>query len=294
MPGGPAATSPASTGTRPATSGVPPTTGADPTTTVAAVPTTALPVDTGELGVLDAALTPTGTVDVDQALALVAAGYRPIPGVVPAATPLIDGGPALRTLLASGDTLRDDQRTALGAIVAQPGVDLATAAASTSPRLAAAAAVVTSALATFAGSSAGSLAGRRAGHHAGAAVRQRRRHAQLLLARLARHRRPRARRRRQRVPHPRQRHERARPDARAGRPGVRRHARTGGVPLPAVRAGARHLGRAGVGRRGRRGVRRRSGRRAQRAVERRGGTDGSVSRSGRSTGARTTRSATSR
>ena len=93
----------------------PPSTAPAPstTTTIAAPTTGALPVSTGELGVLDAALSPDGTLGLEQALALVAAGYAPIPGVTPAATPLVDGGPALRTALTAGDDLRDDQRAAL-------------------------------------------------------------------------------------------------------------------------------------------------------------------------------------
>src|SRR5688500_13219533 len=78
-----------------------PVTSAPRATAVVAATTSTLPVDTGELGGLDAALTPEGTVDLDAALRLVAAGYAPIPGVTPADAPLVDGGPALRTVVAS-------------------------------------------------------------------------------------------------------------------------------------------------------------------------------------------------
>lgn len=120
-----------------------------PTTTVAAPTTTALPADPGELGILDAALTDEGTVDLDAALSLVAAGYRPIPGVTAAARPLADGGPALRTVVASAPSLRPDQQIAIAAISAAEGIPVADAAASPQPRLASAAAIVPRALATY-------------------------------------------------------------------------------------------------------------------------------------------------
>ncbi|HEU4840246.1 MAG TPA: hypothetical protein VFT09_02360, partial [Ilumatobacteraceae bacterium] len=126
-----------------------PATSAAPVTTPVAPATTALPVDTGELGILDAALTPAGTIDLDAALALVAAGYRPLPGVTAAPTPLVDGGPALRTVLADVAELTPEQQTAVAAIAAPPGIPLDAAATSPSPLLAGAAATVTRSLAAF-------------------------------------------------------------------------------------------------------------------------------------------------
>ena len=117
-------------------------------TTIAAPTTSALPVAPGELGMLDAALSPDGTLGLEQALALVAAGYAPIPGVTPAATPLVDGGPALRTALAAGDDLREDQRAALAAITEPAGIPLDQAP-TASPRLAAAGGIVTAAFTSF-------------------------------------------------------------------------------------------------------------------------------------------------
>ena len=120
---------------------------ATPTTTVVA--TTTLPVDTGELGGLDAALAPDGTIDLDAALGLVAAGYAPLPGVTPASAALADGGPALRTVVASVAELTPQQQTAVAGIIAPTGTPLATAATSASPLTAATAAVVGESLATF-------------------------------------------------------------------------------------------------------------------------------------------------
>ena len=73
-------------------------------------------------------------------LALVAAGYAPIPGIAAAPVALTDGGPALRTVLASADALHADQAAVLAGIVEPSGVPIVDAAASPSPRLAAAAA----------------------------------------------------------------------------------------------------------------------------------------------------------
>lgn len=126
-----------------------PATTAAPATTVAAPTTSTLPVDTGELGGLDAALTPEGTIELEAALALVAAGYAPLPGVSPAAAPLVDGGAALRAAVASFDDLTAEQQTAIAAIVAPPGVPLASAATSASPLTAATAAVVGQSLTAF-------------------------------------------------------------------------------------------------------------------------------------------------
>ena len=81
----------------------PATTALAPTTTVAGTATTTpLPVDTGDLGTLDAAVGADGTLELDAALSLFAAGYAPLPGVEPAPAAPIDGGPVLRTVLAAG------------------------------------------------------------------------------------------------------------------------------------------------------------------------------------------------
>ena len=122
-----------------------------PSTTPPVAPSTsALPVSPGELGVLDATLAPDGTLDLEAALALVAAGYAPIPGVIAAAAPLLDGGPALRTVLAHADDLRADQAVVLAAITEPPAIPLEKALTSASPRLAAAAGIVTAAFTRFA------------------------------------------------------------------------------------------------------------------------------------------------
>ena len=125
-----------------------PATTAPPTTTVV-VTTSTLPVDTGPLGVLDAAIAPDGTIDLDAALSLVAAGYGPLPGVTPAAAPLVDGGPALRTVVAGIDDITPEQQTAVAGIIAPPGTPLATAATAVTPVTATAASVATSSLAAF-------------------------------------------------------------------------------------------------------------------------------------------------
>jgi hypothetical protein len=127
---------------------VPATTGPS-ATTVAPATTSTLPVDTGELGGLDAALTPQGTIELDAALELVAAGYSPVPGVTPAAAPLVDGGPVLRAAVASFADLTAEQQTAVAAIVAPPGTPLADAAASSSPLAAAAAVIAAQSLTAF-------------------------------------------------------------------------------------------------------------------------------------------------
>jgi hypothetical protein len=134
------------TTTSPSGTSVPPTA---PTTSIVAPSTSVLPEDPGELGILDAALTDEGTVDLDDALSLVAAGYGPIPGVTPAERPLAEGGPALRTVLASATDLAAEQRDVVTAIAARGGIPLAEAAGSSQPRLAAAAGIVTEALETF-------------------------------------------------------------------------------------------------------------------------------------------------
>ena len=119
------------------------------TTTLAAPATSTLPADPGELGVLDAALGPDGTLGLDAALALVAAGYGPVPGIAPAPAPLVDGGPALRAVLVHAGELREDQASTFARITAPSGVTLTDAAASPSARTAAAAGAVSNALAAF-------------------------------------------------------------------------------------------------------------------------------------------------
>lgn len=107
--------------------------------------TTGPPVALGELGVLDAALDDDGTLGLEPALALFAAGYAPVPGITASPEPLIDGGPALRTILAQLDRLGDDQLAAVTAVVDPLGQRLDDVAASDSPRLAGAADVATAA-----------------------------------------------------------------------------------------------------------------------------------------------------
>lgn len=128
-----------------------------PTTTAAPTTTLALPVDPGELGVLDAALASDGTIDRATALSLVAAGYGPIPGIEPAATPLVEGGPALRTVVAELAELRADQQQAIERLIAGEALPIADVADSPNARLAAAAAALDHAFSSFATTSAGTL-----------------------------------------------------------------------------------------------------------------------------------------
>jgi hypothetical protein len=137
-----------------ATSVPPPTTGVAPTTTVGGpTTTTPLPVDRGDLGPLDAALAPDGTLELDAALSLFAAGYAPLPGVEPAPRAPIDGGPVLRTVLAAGDELGEEQQAVVARVVAPPGepLDEVLADRRAEPRLRGAARVVRSALEAFGG-----------------------------------------------------------------------------------------------------------------------------------------------
>ena len=222
--------------------------------------TSTLPVDTGELGVLDAALAPDGTIDLDAALALVAAGYGPLPGVTPAAAPLVDGGPGAahrrrrrrRPHAGAADRGRRHHRPARHA--ARHRGDRG------EPRVTAtAASVATSSLATF-----GWTADAGADRDPRAAVRQRGRHAQLLVARARWRRRwscgdERARR----VPHPRRHRRACRRDPTFIAAVARETYHCGQYAARSAPAG-----RPGLGRRGRRRVRRRPGRRCQRADDR--------------------------
>ena len=138
----------------PTTDIAPPTSAAATTTTVPGTTTTTpLPVDTGDLGTLDGAVAADGTLDLDAALSLFAAGYAPLPGVEPAPGAPIDGGPVLRTVLAAGDELGDEQRAVVGAVVDPPGEPLDTILANrrADRRLRAAARVTRSALEAFGG-----------------------------------------------------------------------------------------------------------------------------------------------
>jgi hypothetical protein len=137
---------PAAGSTSPATAGT--------TTTVSGSTTsTSLPVDHGELGALDGALAADGTLDVDAALRLFAAGYAPVPDVERARTAPIDGGPVLRTLLAEADELRDEQRALVARTVAPPGQPLGEVLSDegANPRLRAAARTVRAAIESFGG-----------------------------------------------------------------------------------------------------------------------------------------------
>jgi len=114
------------------------------------VPTSAgVPAQLGELAVLDAALDDAGTLILEPALSLFAAGYAPVPRITAAAQPLIDGGPALRTILANLGQLADDQLAAVSRVVDQPGVALADVASGGSPLLQAAGQHVTTAMSSF-------------------------------------------------------------------------------------------------------------------------------------------------
>ena len=120
-------------------------------TTTAAAPVSAAPSSVpveaqGELAALDAALGADGTLALEPALALFAAGYAPVPRITAAPQPLIDGGPALRAILGDLDELGEDQLAAVLRVVDQPGLDVAEAAANGSPMLQAAAAQVAAAL----------------------------------------------------------------------------------------------------------------------------------------------------
>ena len=124
--GGPTTTS-AESGPEPTTpSSVSSTTG--PTTTIAAPTTSALPVATGELGALDAALSADGTLGLDagprpRRRRLRAGARRRRPPTRHCST----AGRRCARRWPRGDDLRADQLTALAAITAPPGVDLAQA-----------------------------------------------------------------------------------------------------------------------------------------------------------------------
>jgi hypothetical protein len=110
-------------------------------------------VDTGDLGPLDEVLAADGTLALDAALSLFAAGYAPLPGVEPAPTAPIDGGPVLRTVLAAGDELSEEQRVVVGGLVDAPGepLDEVLAHRTAERRLLAAARIARSALEAFGG-----------------------------------------------------------------------------------------------------------------------------------------------
>lgn len=130
------------TTTTAATTTVPAPTDPTTTTTVAGV------AATGDLAILDAVLDADGTLGLQEALALFAAGYAPVPGVEAAPTPLLDGTPVLRTLLGHLDQLSEAQRVAVIAITDQPGVALAEV--GDDPRLSAAAGTIQLGLTLFA------------------------------------------------------------------------------------------------------------------------------------------------
>ncbi|MFV0309953.1 MAG: hypothetical protein ACK5OX_19665 [Desertimonas sp.] len=85
--------------------------------------TTTAAVDgvTDELGVLDAVLGVDGTMDLAQALAIIAGSYRPLEGVTPLSTTIVDSGSALRTVVAHLDELPAEQRSGVLTIVDRPG-----------------------------------------------------------------------------------------------------------------------------------------------------------------------------
>ncbi len=98
---------------------------------------------------LDASLDDAGTLDLLPALRLFAAGYAPVPGVTAAPEALLDGGPAVRSILAHLGELSADQVAAVTAVLDQPGVPLQDARASSSPRLVKAAELVGLAVGLF-------------------------------------------------------------------------------------------------------------------------------------------------
>ena len=96
-----------------------PTSGA---ATVDAATGTTVPAVVDDLSAISAALEPDGTLALPAALAMVAASYRPLPGVTPAAAVVSDSGAALRTVVAHLDQLSSDQREAVSSMIDTPGV----------------------------------------------------------------------------------------------------------------------------------------------------------------------------
>jgi len=113
------------------------------------VPSTVPAEPQGELAVLDAALGEDGTLALEPALELFAAGYAPVPLITAAPQPLVDGGPALRTILGGLDELGEDQLAAVLRVLDQPGLAVDEATVNGSPLLQAAAAQVITALGAF-------------------------------------------------------------------------------------------------------------------------------------------------
>jgi hypothetical protein len=97
--------------------------------------------------------TPIPSLGLDTALRQFAAAYAPLPHVERASRVPVDGGPALRLLLAEIDRLGDRQRTVVARAVAPPGqpLDDVLSARRANPRLRAAARTARAAIDTFGG-----------------------------------------------------------------------------------------------------------------------------------------------
>jgi hypothetical protein len=117
-----------------------------PSTPAPTEPTTSPPTTPG-------GTTPTPSPGLDSALSQFAAAYAPLPRVERAPRVPLDGGPALRLLLAEIDRLGDRQRTVVARAVAPPGqaLDDVLSARRTNPRLRAAARTARAAIDTFGG-----------------------------------------------------------------------------------------------------------------------------------------------
>jgi hypothetical protein len=102
---------------------------------------------------------PPRSLGLDAALRQFAAGYAPVPGVTPARSAPVDGGPVLRAVLAGIDELGTRQRTVVARAAAPPGrpLDDVLAQRDANPRLRAAARTARGAVDTFGGARGRSL-----------------------------------------------------------------------------------------------------------------------------------------